>query len=272
MFPKCIKLSEKNIDCFKYWVYNLTCLMSRQHGLLWRNVLAIIKTRLSDQVFEEIKKMIREESFSIGDKFYSENELTRLLSVSRSSVREAVRILELSGLVDVIHGKGIFIADPNEKNNQNFADWLRKNEASLEEHFEIRLIIDPKTAAYAALKAEEDDILKLKEICRQFNLLSESGTTSEIIRLDEKFHLQLAKAAKNRTLYMMMKTMTQSLPVGWISSLQVPGRIKKTIKEHCAIVDAVISHDSKAAEKKMEEHIKNALKDIRNHIAESGGK
>jgi GntR family transcriptional repressor for pyruvate dehydrogenase complex len=215
--------------------------------------------------------MIKGEDFSPGDKFYSENELTKLLSVSRSSVREAVRLLELSGLVSVIHGKGIFIADPNEKNNQKFADWLRKNEASLEEHFEIRLIIDPKAAAYAAAKADEDDIMKLQDICRQFTLYSESGNTAEIIRLDEKFHLHLARAAKNRTLYMLMKTMTQSLPVGWISSLQVPGRIKKTIKEHCAIVDAVSFHDSRMAEKKMEEHLENALNDIRAHIAETGG-
>ena len=230
-------------------------------------ILAIKKVRLSDQAFDEIKKMIRKKNFLPGEKFYSENELARLLAVSRSSVREAIRLLEVSGFVTVKHGKGIFITDSNHKGNQSFAEWLRENETSLTEHFEIRLIIDPKAASYAAEKADESDIRKLQDICDHFRLLSDSeDATADLVKLDEQFHLQLAKSTKNRTLYMMMKTMTHSLPEGWISSLNVPGRIRKTVTEHCAIVDAIRAHDRKAAEIRMEEHISNALSDIRSSM------
>lgn len=225
--------------------------------------VSITKVRLSDQVFEALKRMIVEKGFSPGDKFHSENELTAMLGVSRSSLREAVRLLEVSGYVTVKHGKGIFVSDPASVGRKAFEEWLHENETSLSEHFEIRLIIDPKAAAYAALKADAADIARLRDICLRFKQGVENGDTADIIKTDEQFHLSLAKSTKNKTLYMIMKTMTQSLPEGWISSLHVPGRMEKTIKEHCAIVDAIEARDAARAERSMAEHLDNALRDIR---------
>jgi GntR family transcriptional repressor for pyruvate dehydrogenase complex len=233
--------------------------------------VAIVKTRLSDQVFQELKQMIAENGFTPGDKFHSENELTKLLDVSRSSIREAIRLLEVSGIVTVRHGKGIYIADPNKEKNQGFSDWLKENQNSLAEHFEIRMIIDPKAAGYAAAKADAADIKKLEAICEEFKDLALDGDPAEMIKIDEQFHLQLAKSTKNRTLYMIMKTMTQSLPEGWISSLHVPGRIAKTVVEHCGIVDAIRSRDAAMAELRMEMHLRNALSDINSSIKQDGG-
>ncbi len=229
--------------------------------------MAITKVRLSDQVFEEIKKMIRDENYIPGDKFHSENELTSILKVSRSSIREAIRLLELSGLVTVKHGKGIYVADPSHEEHKAFSDWLRENKTSLSEHFEIRIIIDPKAAAAAAAKADIADIRKLEDICEQFSRRTVEGNTAELIQLDEQFHLQLAKSTKNRTLYMIMKTMTQSLPEGWISSLHVPGRIGKTVSEHSAIVEAIRNHEPKSAEQRMTKHLNNAWADIEASMA-----
>ncbi|MFH2114018.1 MAG: FadR/GntR family transcriptional regulator [Spirochaetota bacterium] len=235
--------------------------------------MAIVKKRLSDQVFQELKQMIVEKGFTPGDKFHSENELTKALDVSRSSIREAIRLLEVSGIVTVRHGKGIYIADPNKEKNQGFSDWLKENQNSLAEHFEIRMIIDPKAAGYAAAKADLSDIQKLEAICEEFKELAISGDPAEMIKIDEQFHLQLAKSTKNRTLYMIMKTMTQSLPEGWISSLHVPGRIAKTVVEHCGIVDAIRNRDSGLAELRMEMHLRNALADIDSSIKQDvGGK
>ncbi len=233
--------------------------------------MSITKVRLSDQVFEALKRMIVEEGFSPGEKFHSENELTTMLGVSRSSLREAVRLLEVSGYVTVKHGKGIFVSDPASVGRKAFEEWLHENETSLSEHFEIRLIIDPKAAACAALKADASDIARLRDICARFKRGVETGDTADIIKTDEQFHLSLAKSTKNKTLYMIMKTMTQSLPEGWISSLHVPGRMEKTITEHCAIVDAIEARDAARAERSMAEHLDNALRDIRSSIQRNAG-
>lgn len=223
------------------------------------------KIRLSEQVVDVLKQMISEEGFGPGDKLYSENELTKKLHVSRSSIREAVRILEVTGFVTVKHGKGIFISD-SIGGEGAFTDWLKNNESSLIEHFEIRLIIDPKAAAYAAKNADEGDIINMEETCEEFKKNVKGKNTPGLIKVDEQFHKILAKSTKNRTLYLIMKTMTESLTDGWISSLHIPGRIEKTIVEHESVLQAIKSGDSEAAEMAMLLHIQNALNDIRASI------
>ncbi|OQY35340.1 MAG: hypothetical protein B6241_02285 [Spirochaetaceae bacterium 4572_59] len=219
--------------------------------------------RLSDQVIEALKELIDSEGFSLGDKFYSENELTKKLDVSRSSIREAVRILEVTGVVTVKHGKGIFIADPMKKELEAFKEWLINNETSIFEHFEVRLMIDPKAAGVAAVKADHEDIMHMEKACRDFEAVYNEGKTPALIKHDEEFHLAMAKSTKNRTLYYLMKTMTSSLSEGWVTSLHTPGRSEKTIKEHKVIFQAIKNKDPKAAEKAMRDHLDNALADIR---------
>lgn len=222
-----------------------------------------IKTdRLSDRVSEIIIKLIREEHFKPGDKFHSENTLVQRLGVSRSSIREAMRSLESTGWVTVRQGKGVFVNSTGENAEGGFAGWLKSNSEAMREHFEVRLMLDPKAAAYAARNASEDDIAGLRAICEEFKARVEPLDIDSLILIDEKFHSTVARCTRNKTLYLLMRTMARSLPVGWISSLQVPGRAEKTIEEHCAVVSAIASHDPDAAEKAMISHLHNALKEI----------
>src|SRR6056297_1687253 len=223
----------------------------------------IKKVRLSERVIEAIREMIVEDNFNPGDKFYSENELTKKLQVSRSSIREAVRILEATGLVTVKHGKGIFISDSMKQEMEAFSNWLKNNETGLLEHFEVRLIIDPKAAAASASNADANDIEKMEEVCIDFYHQTKENNTAGLIKCDEEFHRLLAKSTKNKTLYFVMKTMTNSLSEGWISSLHVPGRTEKTVGEHKDILDAIKQGDPARAEQAMVVHLKNAVSDIR---------
>lgn len=225
--------------------------------------MPIKRERLSNQVLLEVKKIIHDKGYTPGDRFYSEGELVTIFNVSRSSIREAIRSLEVSGVLTVQQGKGIFIADPHREEHHAFAQWLLENETSLEEHFEMRLIIDPKAAGYSARKAEKADIRKLEDLCDEFRQMVGTGSVMDMIKLDEQFHLQLAKSTKNRTLYMIMKTMTESLPEGWISSLNVPGRIEKSVHEHQGIIEAIKLRDAELAEQRMESHLRTALEEIR---------
>ncbi|MCD6486384.1 MAG: FadR family transcriptional regulator [Syntrophobacterales bacterium] len=227
----------------------------------------IKKIRLSDSVINAIKKKVAEKNFKPGDKFYSENELSRQLQVSRSSVREAIRILEATGYVVVKQGKGIFITDFDSQNFQPFVNWLKFNEQHILDHFEVRLIVEPKAAAFAAEKANTEDIRKMEEALDQFDLYAGSKNNTEIIKSDRKFHRWLAKSTKNSTLYVLMKSVTTSLPNGWISSLHTPGRIEKTVHEHRAVLEAIKNGDKNGAEKAMTRHLENALSDIRTHMS-----
>jgi GntR family transcriptional regulator, transcriptional repressor for pyruvate dehydrogenase complex len=223
----------------------------------------IKKVRLSERVIDAIREMIVEDNFKPGDKFYSENELTKKLEVSRSSIREAVRILEATGLVTVKHGKGIFISNSMKQEMEAFSNWLKNNETALIEHFEVRLIIDPKAAAASARNADQFEIEKMEEVCNDFYLKTRENNIAGLIKCDEEFHRLLAKSTKNKTLYFVMKTMTNSLSEGWISSLHVPGRTEKTVGEHKDILDAIKQGDPDRAEQAMVVHLKNAVADIR---------
>ena len=226
----------------------------------------IRKVRLSESVITAIKQMIAEENFKPGDKFYSENELTRKLQVSRSSIREAMRMLEVTGQVSVKQGKGVFILDASGEQFKTFATWLKNNEQSIKDNFEVRLIIEPKAASRAAENAEEKDVLEMEEVCAQFARFAVEKNTEEVIQCDRRFHCILAGATKNMTLHVLMKSMTTTLPNGWISSLYTPGRIEKTVNEHGDILEAIKKGDKTGAENAMTRHLVNALHDINTEI------
>jgi GntR family transcriptional repressor for pyruvate dehydrogenase complex len=220
------------------------------------------KIRLSESVIDAIKKMIADNDFQPGDKFFSENDLTRQLGVSRSSVREAIKMLEASGHVNVRQGKGIFISDIQGERLQSFSVWLKENEQSIRDNFEVRMFIEPKAAGRAAENARKKDIRELSEVCADFVRFAKEENTEKVIQCDRRFHRLLAGATKNKTLHVLMKSMTTSLPNGWISSLYTPGRIEKTIGEHGDILDAIKQHDKLAAENAMTRHLVNALHDV----------
>lgn len=222
----------------------------------------IKKVRLSDSVISAIKQMISVEGFQPGDRFYSENELTKKLEVSRSSVREAMRMLEFSGVLKVQHGRGTFVSEGNEPQLEPFSDWLRNNEQSIYDNFEVRLIIEPETAALAAKNADNDDLAKLRQCCTQFSRQAELTNTEEVISLDRRFHRLLAAATKNKTLHMLMRSMMTTSTNVWISSLYTPGRISKTIAEHNAIVAAVAEGNVDEARQAMACHLNNAKSDV----------
>jgi GntR family transcriptional regulator, transcriptional repressor for pyruvate dehydrogenase complex len=224
------------------------------------------RVRLSEQIVDEIKRMIREEGFSDGDRFYSENELTRKLNVSRTSIREAVRMLEMAGQVKVRHGKGIFVKDASGNDFEPFAEWLKQHEITLIDHFEVRDIIDPRVAAYAAQNAKDLDIEKMRIVCNEFADTVASGRVETLIEKDREFHRLLAKSTGNKALYALITTMTTSLNEGWFSSLQIPGRPEKTVIEHRKILKAVASGNAEKAENAMKTHIENALNEIKEYL------
>lgn len=230
----------------------------------------IVKKRLSESVIDAIRQMINDDGFKPGDKFYSENELCRKLGVSRSSVREAMRMLEVAGRVTVSQGKGIFICDVQSEQMKSFATWFKENEQSIKDIFEVRLIVEPKAAGQAALNASDKDFDDMDQACASFAQFAKEGNIEEVIRSDRRFHRLLAGATKNKTLHVMMKTITTALPNAWITSIYTPGRIEKTVSEHLAILAAIKKRDKVEAERVMTLHLTNALNDINKEMKKAG--
>lgn len=216
-------------------------------------------------VSEAIKEIIETEGLQPGAKFYSENQLSQRLEVSRSSIREAVKMLEVTGMVTVHQGKGIFIADPRDSGESPMRRWVVDNTELLKEHFEIRLLLEPHAAFEAAERLTDKELESLKEHYREFCSFLSEGNLEQVISSDSNFHQLIAKYSKNRTLYVLMKTMRQTLNEGWIASLNTPGRMEQTVFEHGEILEALEAHDSEKAAETMRIHLANALRDIQSY-------
>jgi GntR family transcriptional repressor for pyruvate dehydrogenase complex len=228
------------------------------------------KVRLSESLVDAIKRMIVDEGFAPGDKFHSENDLTAKLEVSRSSVREAVRILEVIGQITVKHGKGIFIVNTDAHPFEGFVDWLKNNDQSLQEHFEVRLIVEPQAARLAALAATSEDVALIEKAHAGFVRNARLGLTAETIQYDRDFHKLMARATHNKVLSALIRSMTTSLIDDWISSFHTPGRMEKTVGEHGMVLDAVKTGDAEAAMEAMAAHLRNAIRDIKGSSATGG--
>lgn len=223
------------------------------------------KQRLSEMVANEIRSMIDRMGFKPGDKIFSENELTKRLNVSRSSVREAIRILEVTGLLTVQQGKGVFIRDSHEEQFQAVGQWIQEHSDNLFEQFEVRLLIEPAAAARAARSANAEELEQMRAALGAFEEAVNTESVASAIAQDQTFHTTIARATRNRTLHVLMKTFARSLNEGWITSLHLPGRLTKTISEHRAILNAIQAGDEEAARQAMMDHLERALADIKEH-------
>ncbi len=223
------------------------------------------KERLSVMVTDAIHEIIRTEKLKPGDKLYSEKELSSKLEVSRSSIREALRMLEVSGVVKVYQGKGVFISDQSSTSHP-VKEWVVENADALREHFEVRLLIEPHAAYVACQRAEAKDLEVLESLYKAFVSHVGTGDVSQAIASDSAFHLAIAKATKNRTLSVLMRTMDQTLNEGWYASLHAPGRLQSSISEHGRLLQAIKDHNPEEACQAMETHLRNALSDIQLHF------
>jgi GntR family transcriptional repressor for pyruvate dehydrogenase complex len=222
----------------------------------------ISKSRLSQSAVEAIKAYILDKNLSPGAKLPSERELSEALNISRASVREALRILEIIGLIEVKPGSGIYFKDYTGDLSIPLKVWLPINEETLREIFEVRLLIEPRAAGLAAERATPDIVEKMQECLEKFQHFSEVNDLAGMILADTEFHKTVAKATCNKTLTFLMNTMTRYLPEGWKASLKVPQRPEKTITEHKIIYQAIKEHNSNLASKQMTFHLSSALDEI----------
>ena len=231
----------------------------------------IAKSRLSEAAIEQIKELIVTQRLQPGSKLPSERELVRDLRISRASVREALRILEIMGLVEVSPGKGSYVKGLTGDLFIPLPTWLSTHKEALNNHFEARLVLEPAAAGFAALRASENDIWKLERALAAFEEKVEQDDIVALISLDIQFHGLIGAATGNKTIKLLMDTITRFLFEGWKATLRVKGRPRKTVTEHKKILNAIVERDEKQAKLAMERHLRHAVQNLRDAGLESEG-
>lgn len=222
----------------------------------------IQKRRLSQVAMERIKEYIAQRNLQPGDQLPSERQLSEALDISRNSVREALRILEIMGIIEVKPGSGSYVQAPATDVADSLDAWLPKNYETLREHYEIRQLLEPRAASLAAEKATSETVEALQEQISNFAVSAEADDLAGMILADAEFHRILAQATQNRLLSFLMDTISRYLHEGWKGVLPIPGRADNTIREHEHIVQAIEDKDPAAAKRAMEVHLANAVRDL----------
>ncbi|MDK2820256.1 MAG: hypothetical protein PWP31_221 [Clostridia bacterium] len=218
------------------------------------------------RVVDEIKQSIFEGKMTPGDRLPAERELAEMLGVSRTSVREALKMLEAQGLVTIRHGQGVFISEQDaDEYLKNFANHLLVNEETVSHLFEVRKTLEPQTVRWVAKRASDADINDIYNhvVTTQEQLKKlGSGRLSLLAGHDSNFHNYLAKATGNTVLVRLMNSMLDLLADSRSRSLSIPSRGESSLEDHYKIVKALIRRDAEGAAAAMLEHLEDVEKQI----------
>ncbi|MEW6669498.1 MAG: FadR/GntR family transcriptional regulator [Thermodesulfobacteriota bacterium] len=213
------------------------------------------KRRFSDQIADVIQEKILKERLKTGTSLPSEQELAQEFDVSRTVVREALRILEISGLVMVKKGAagGVFVSDsyhaPIRKSLKNM---VARGQVSIDHLFDVRLLIEPHIAREAALHVTEKDIAGLEELFRDCELNQQDPVLLKKNNLN--FHLLLARASGNPLFSVLLESVFELL-IEYSLDFFDSSYEKHFYKTHEKIFHLIKRRKSQEAERLMREDI-----------------
>lgn len=215
---------------------------------------------LVEQTADKILDYIIENNLSTGDKLPNEYNLAEDLSVSRSTIREAIRALTSKNVLEVKRGLGTFVSEKRGVSEDPLGFSLLNNTHKLiEDLFELRFLLEPRMAELAAINANKEDIYELKEIKTRIESEVEKRG-SKHFELDIKFHSLIAEASGNLAMIQLVPIINQSI---WLynSNSYTSNKIKKEmIISHKEILEAIVLKKPENAYKAMEKHI-NTVRD-----------
>jgi len=215
---------------------------------------AVRKTKLYEKVAEQIQRLIRDGLLKPGDKLPPERELAETFQVSRSSLRDAIRVLEMMGMVEARQGEGTVVREPSgEAVASPLTALLLQQREFVSELLELRGMIEPTLAARAATHADADDLAHLEDILRRQKEKVDRGELA--IEEDSEFHYTIARASSNKVVLQVVDVFMDLLRESRKQSLQVEGRLQKSLVSHQQILRAIAQHDAAAAENAMRRHI-----------------
>lgn len=212
------------------------------------------RSRIYERIVEQIEKLIAEGKVRPGEQLPTERELARTFLVSRASVREALRVLERSGVIKSKQGGGTFVRDVSpEALVRPLAAALLEGRRELAQIMELRELIEPGVARLAALRRTPEQLARLEQILARQRARVAAG--ENYVEEDSEFHYMLAVAADNAVLLRLQDTIMRLVRASRESYLQSPERAERSLSGHEAILEAIRRQDGEAAYRATLEHI-----------------
>jgi GntR family transcriptional repressor for pyruvate dehydrogenase complex len=218
--------------------------------------------RISEEVLSQLKESILLGKFKSGEKLPSERELTEEFQVSRGVIREAIRILEITGFVTLRQGPtgGAFVTDLSFDHVGNaFLDLFLTNKVSIPELANVRFYIEPEVARLAALNATQEDKKRLIE-AQEGEFLSVATTATRINQF-QKVHHVIAESCQNHFYEAIAKSMLR-LTYEVVDAVDPDHEALHMPGEHQHIIDAILGANAQAARAAMQTHMEKFCKNL----------
>jgi GntR family transcriptional regulator, transcriptional repressor for pyruvate dehydrogenase complex len=209
---------------------------------------------LSRVVAERLEDYVLRRGYQPGDKLPSEREFGDLFGVSRTVLREAVKLLNQKGLVQSSVGRGLYVAEPNGRTLASSIDTLLQLKQGRVDHIlEVRATLEDLSARAAAERASDEDLVAMRVALDEMDRLLDRPVL--FIRSDLTFHLALARATHNPLLLALVEpTMTLMQHIRE-RMVDLPDAATGAQKGHRRIYAAVLNHDPASAAAAMAEHL-----------------
>lgn len=218
------------------------------------------KTRkLPEQVADKLREMIIQEAMVTGSKLPAEAELMARFGVSRSTVREAVKILQTEHIVDIRQGQGTFLcAMPGLAKDPlglRFAD----QEELIAQLLQTRLLVEPGVAALAAQQRQEKHLQVMKTLLDKMDNAYLHG--EDYTSFDFEFHSMVAQCTGNDVICRLLPTIHESIQAGYHHTQRVEGSYQRASQCHLEMYRGIAEHDSERARQAAQRHMIQTMHD-----------
>lgn len=204
---------------------------------------------LTTIIFEKVREDILNDVYVDGEKIV-EAKLAEELGVSRTPVREALKQLELDGLVESIPNRGVIVKGITE---QDIADI-----------YTIRIAIEGIAANWSVRRISDEEIAALKEVYELMEFYTARGDADKTFELNTKFHEIIYKATRSRYMEHVLKDFQMFIKSTRSKSLKSEGRLEEALGEHKAVLEAFLTHDPDAAVSAVLAHVNNSRRNAEN--------
>lgn len=220
----------------------------------------MIKRRsLAENVADNILAMITiDKKFAVGEKLPNENELALDLHISRTTLREAVRILVAHNVLEIRRGKGTYVKDSQKLDDEFGLKELAGFQPDVKDLYEMRLIFEPQSAYYAAQRATDKELERIVyygKLEEEQILKKENRTEAE-----QAFHKSIAMATHNEFMNRLMPILYRAIDKGVLLSDPKDEMVQDTLNAHRMIMKFLLARDAEGAKTAMKLHILQAMR------------
>jgi GntR family transcriptional repressor for pyruvate dehydrogenase complex len=219
---------------------------------------SVKRSGLADQVIAQIRALVANGTYKVGDRLPAEPQLSDMFDVGRSTIREAIRVLSNRGIVDVRHGDGTYVAA--RASRESFEERLGR--AALKDIYEARLFLELALAELAARRRTAKDVAIMRKCLKQRAEAIRTGNVSRYANADFAFHLAVAKAARSPALFGVYESFVQTVRPLLIGATTPEYIRDEGDKLHHELCGAIARSDVNETRRLVRSHLTTSLRAI----------